>query len=93
MQLRCSSKNAETLSYRTTSNIPALDNKNGSFTAVQPSPDQANHPSAAHPNWWTDNPDPDLEEGGEQGAKTVNQWRTQFLDDFAARMDRAQSPK
>jgi hypothetical protein len=93
MQLRCSSKNAETVSYSTSSNIPALDGKEGSFTAVQPSPEQANNPSAAHPNWWTDNPDPDLEEDGEQGAVTVNQWRTEFLDDFAARMDRAQSPK
>jgi hypothetical protein len=93
MQLRCSSKNAETLSYRTTSNIPALDNKSGSFKAVQPSPEQANNPSPLYSNWWTDNPDPDLEEGGEQGAKTVNKWRTEFLDDFAARMDRAQAPK
>jgi hypothetical protein len=93
MQLRCSSKNAETLSYTTTSNIPALDGKSGSFTARQPSPDQANHPSPLYANWWTDNPDPALEEGGEQGAKTVNQWRTQFLDDFEARMDRAQAPK
>ncbi|MCH6198357.1 DUF1593 domain-containing protein [Aquiflexum sp. LQ15W] len=38
------------------------------------------------PNYWTDNPDPDLIENNRQGAKTVNRHRKDFLQDWAKRM-------
>jgi hypothetical protein len=38
------------------------------------------------PNYWTDIPDPILEENNRPGAKTVNQWRKEFLDDWKKRM-------
>jgi hypothetical protein len=38
------------------------------------------------PNYWTDNPDPDLVENNRQGAKTVNRFRKYFLLDWAERM-------
>lgn len=38
-------------------------------------------------NYWTDNPDPSLIENNRHGAKTVNQWRKYFLDDWAKRME------
>ncbi|MCC6490630.1 MAG: DUF1593 domain-containing protein [Candidatus Hydrogenedentes bacterium] len=41
------------------------------------------------PNYWTDNPDPQLAEGKYPGAKTVNTWRVEFLRDWQERMDRA----
>jgi len=39
-------------------------------------------------NWWTDDVDPALAEGGHLGAKTVNMWRQQYLRDWQKRMDR-----
>ncbi|MBD3343939.1 MAG: DUF1593 domain-containing protein [Chitinivibrionales bacterium] len=39
-------------------------------------------------NYWTDRTESSLEESGYDGAKTVNQWRTDYLDDWARRMDR-----
>jgi hypothetical protein len=45
-----------------------------------------------HPNWWIDDPAPAVAEGVHPGAKTVSQWREDFLRDFAARMLRCQSP-
>ncbi len=38
------------------------------------------------PNYWTDFPDPALEENNRPGAKTVNRWRKEFLDDWKKRM-------
>ncbi len=40
------------------------------------------------PNWWVDDPDPVLAEGGRPGAKTVNKWRRQYLRDWQKQMDR-----
>jgi hypothetical protein len=40
------------------------------------------------PNWWVDDPDPALAEGGRPGAKTVNIWRRQYLRDWQKRIDR-----
>lgn len=39
------------------------------------------------PNYWTDNPDPSLVENNRPGARTVNKWRKEFLDDWARRMN------
>jgi hypothetical protein len=52
-----------------------------------------NEASKAHPNWWIDNPDPAAAEGVHPGAKSVSQWRVDFLRDFAARMLRCKTPK
>jgi hypothetical protein len=38
-------------------------------------------------NYWTDNPDRALSEGGRAGAKTVNRWRLDYLQDWRQRMD------
>ncbi len=40
-------------------------------------------------HYWTDNPDKKLIENGKAGAKTVNKWRKQYLNDWKKRMDRA----
>ncbi len=45
------------------------------------------------PHYWTDRSDPELREGNHfWGAKTVNRWRADFLQDWAARMRHLQSP-
>jgi len=38
------------------------------------------------PNYWTDNPDRSLSEGGRAGAKTVSRWRIDYLRDWRQRM-------
>lgn len=89
-----SPKEAGTWSYRIASNHPGLDGQTGGFTSVNPAPERATQPSSRYPNWWTDNPAPDLREGAHQGAKTVSRWRAAFLRDFSARLQRCpSSPK
>ena len=93
MHLRFSPKDAKTYSYTIRSNVPALDGKAGVLTSVRPAPDAAQHPSPRLPHWWTDDPAPEVAEGPRIGARTVSRWREDFLRDFAARLDRCQSPK
>jgi hypothetical protein len=40
------------------------------------------------PNYWTDNPAAELSDAGRAGAKTVNRWRVDYLDDWRRRMER-----
>ncbi|TFW27319.1 nucleoside hydrolase-like domain-containing protein [Massilia horti] len=87
-----SPKEAKTWSYRVSSNHPGLDGQTGGFTSRMPAPEMASHPSDKYPNWWTDNPAPELSEGQAQGAKSISRWREEFLRDFAARLRRAQAP-
>ena len=79
-------KSTKRWSYRTKSAAAELDGLEGAFTSVDPPPDAASRPSARHAHWWTDDPDRAFAEGPHLGAVTVNQWREEFLRDFAARM-------
>ena len=45
------------------------------------------------PKWWIDNPDPKLKHANRPGAKTVNQWREDYLRDWQLRMDRCLKAK
>jgi len=88
LRFRFSPRDAKVWEYVIQSDFTALDGASGRFTAALPSIDRARQPSALHPNWWTDDPDPALAEGVHHGAKTVSQWREAFLGDFAARLRR-----
>jgi hypothetical protein len=88
-----SPKAAKTWTYQLSSNVAGVDGQIGAFTAKNPAPELANRPSARYPNWWTDDPDPRWSEGPDQGAKTVSRWREDFLRDFAARIQRCNSPQ
>ena len=92
MRFRFCPKSAKGFDFKIQSNVPAIDGKIGGIEAYIPSPDIARHPAANLPNWWTDDPSPDVAEGSHSGAKTVNQWREAFLGDFATRMNRCKSP-
>lgn len=87
-----SPKESKTWSYSIKSNQPDLDGKTGGFTSRDADPSLAQRPSARHPNWWTDNPDPNVADGKNPGAKTLSIHRAEFLRDFAARMDRCKTP-
>ena len=92
LRFRFSPRDAKVWPYAVRSDFPGLDGE-GKFTAVTPPFERTSRPSRLHPNWWIDNPDPAAAEGIHPGAKSVNRWRAEFLRDFAARMDRCQSPK
>jgi hypothetical protein len=92
MRWRFSPKDAKTYRYAIRSNVPALEGKSGALTALRPPPDAARHSSPRLPQWWTDDPAPQVAEGQHIGVRTVSRWREDFLRDFAARMDRCQSP-
>ncbi len=92
MRFRFSPKDAKTYRYTIRSNVPALDGRTGALTSSRPTPGAAERPSPRLPNWWTDDPSPDAAEGPHIGARTVSQWREDFLRDFAARLDRCKSP-
>jgi hypothetical protein len=92
IRFRFCPKEAKAFSFTIRSNVPALDGRTGGITAVLPSPELAQCPSPQLPNWWTDDPSPQVAEGPHHGAKTVNRWREEFLKDFAARMDLCKSP-
>jgi len=91
VHFRISPKRPGKFTYTIHSNIPALDGQTGSFTSYLTPAGKQYHPSEL-PNWWTDDPSFTLREEEHIGAKTVNQWRVEFLSDFAKRMDRCRTP-
>jgi hypothetical protein len=91
MHFRFCPKAAKTYTFTIRSNVPALDGKTGGITAFSPPANVAHHPSAKLPNWWTDDPSPEVAEGPLIGAKTVNRWREDFLGDFAQHILRCQT--
>jgi hypothetical protein len=84
-----SPKVAKKWAYTIRSTDPRLDGQTGRFTSTLPAVGQPAAPR--YPNWWTDDPDPAVAEGDNQGAKTVSRWRAEFLRDFAQRMQRCES--
>jgi hypothetical protein len=90
LRFRFSPRDAKVWTYRIESDFPGLNGKTGAFTAVLGGAAQA---SDRHPRWWTDDPASAAAEGIHAGAKSVSQWRVEFLRDFAARLARAASPR
>lgn len=93
MRFRFCPKDPKAYHYTIRSNVPSLDGRTGEITAVVPAMDAALAPDPKFPNWWTDDPSPAVAEGPHHGARTVSQWREQFLRDFAARFERCRSPR
>lgn len=87
-----SPKAVKTYSYQISSNDTELDGRNGRITAYLPPEENRLHPDPNIPNWWTDDPSPDVAEGEHIGAKTISRWREEFLSDFKERMDRCKYP-
>ncbi|MFC1719064.1 DUF1593 domain-containing protein [Candidatus Poribacteria bacterium] len=66
---------------RGTPEDPTKDSWGGRFVRVKD-----------RPNWWEDDPDSAFREEDKLGARTVNQWREDYLRDFQKRMDRCIVP-
>ncbi|MBE2215636.1 MAG: DUF1593 domain-containing protein [Opitutaceae bacterium] len=88
VRFRFCAKDPKTYRYTIRSNAPALDGRSGELTTYLPSGEVAFAPDPALPHWWTDDPSPAVAEGPHHGARTVSQWREEFLHDFAARLER-----
>ena len=92
VRFRFCAKDPKVYRYTIRSTAPALDGRTGELTTVLPSPDVSLAPDPSLPHWWTDDPSPAAAEGPHHGAKSISQWRTDFLRDFAARLERCAAP-
>jgi hypothetical protein len=88
LRFRFSPRDAKRWRYIFESDFAGLQGLIGWFTATPPPVSRTSLPSHVHPNWWIDDPSPAAAEGIHPGAKTVNQWRTDFLEDFSRRIER-----
>ena len=91
MRFRFCPKAAKRYNFKIESNVRTLNGKTGAITTYIPPVKLAKQPSERLPNWWTDDLAADVAEGSHSGAKTVNRWRKEFLEDFARRMLRCKS--
>lgn len=84
--VRYAPKQAETLSYEITADLPGFQNRKGAFVVNNewPGPDRPENYRLG-PHWYTDRPDADLFFKYSQGAGTVLKWRNDFMRDWARR--------
>jgi hypothetical protein len=88
LRFRFSPRDAKVWPYVVRSRVAGLDGVAGAFTATPPPVSRTSQPSARHPYWWIDDPDPAAAEGVHAGARSVSRWREAFLGDFADRLRR-----
>ncbi|MGD9201413.1 MAG: DUF1593 domain-containing protein, partial [Chitinispirillia bacterium] len=88
IRFRFCAKAAKVFHFKIESNLPVLNGQTGVIKTLAPDQSFALNSSKSLPNWWTDTPDPVYAEGEHHGARTVSQWRRDFLSDFAERMAR-----
>lgn len=91
LRFRFSPRDAKVWPYVLQSDAPELNGQAGSFTAGNPVAEKTRRVSTRQPQWWVDDPAPEAAEGVHAGAKHVNQWREDFLRDFAARLERCRT--
>ena len=86
--IRYAPKRAETLNYKITSDIPGFGEQTGTFVVSNLWPgEKCSTDYAVGDYWYTDRSDPQLFDGGWQGARTILKWRNNALLDWAVRWD------
>lgn len=93
IKFRFSPKSAKTFKFKIESNLDSINGLSGGISASYPTESMTKSPTNDLPNWWADSPSSEFFIGPHMGAKTVSQWRSEFLGDFRERMDRCLSPK
>ncbi len=89
VRFRFCPKTAKRFDFNVNSNIDSLHGQKGTIQVFRPTSDYtAARPWPEATDWWADDPSTQYLEGPHMGAKTVNRYREQFLEDFAARMRR-----
>jgi len=73
--------------YTVNCSAEELDGLTGEFTSANPWPGKPHENNIPLNNWWSDRTDPDLYIGEYQGAQTVARWRTEYLSDWAERLE------
>ena len=76
--------------YLTQSLIPELNGLAGYVKVLPENPETRN--SGNLTSWWSDKLDLKYSEGPHRGAKTISQWRKQYLQSFADRLIRCSKP-
>lgn len=92
VRFRFCPKTPKTFAYTLRGNVSAYNGREGAITAVLPERHAALNPDDRWPHWWTDDPAPAVADGNHHGARTVSQWRDEFMRDFAAQLDRCRVP-
>lgn len=85
-QFRFTPKEAGNFVYTLHSEVSELEGLTGEIRAVWEKPETRRRGPLT--SWWSDLMDPAFAEGPHKGAKTVNQWRRDFLEDFAVHFAR-----
>lgn len=89
VRFRFCPKSAKRFEFNVESNIGTLHGRKGAIQVFRPTENYtAARPWPEATDWWTDDPSTKYLEGPHMGARTVNRYREQFLDDFASRMRR-----
>ncbi|SDK98826.1 protein of unknown function [Catalinimonas alkaloidigena] len=84
--VRYSSKQEETSTYRISSNLPGFPTQTGAYVSQNPWPGAVHAQDYPLGNqWYSDRTEPEAFMAKQQGARTVAQWRTEFLEDWATR--------
>ncbi|MCM1557134.1 MAG: DUF1593 domain-containing protein [Anaeroplasma bactoclasticum] len=87
-RIRFMPKSLGVFEYKIKSEIEELNHHKGAFTAI---PESSIHrlPKGQNlKNWWADKLDDEFREGVIDGAKSLNQYRKEFLDSFSKRFKR-----
>jgi hypothetical protein len=82
-------KQAETVIYKFTSNLPYFSKEEGKLVVDNSWPGKRKYPSdyKLGKNWYSDRADPELYDGKIQGGKTILKWRKNILLDWAKRWE------
>ena len=87
-KIRFMPKSVDEWSYEIESDIPELNGQKGEFVSIPEAQENREDKGQGLKNWWADVLEPETAEGEHMGAKTINQWRKIYLDDFAERFNR-----
>lgn len=87
-KVRFMPKAIENWEYVLESDIKELNGQSGQFVSVPEAQDNREDKGQKLKNWWADILDEEVAEGEHKGAKTLNQYRKMYLDDFAKRLNR-----